>query len=102
MSKIIFLDFDGVITTLKSKWTIDNEKVKLVKQICDATGAKIVISSSWRRCTLEQTIEAITTQETVYGHSPFPYPEYIIDITSRMYGFKYLERDKHYGLCRGV
>ena len=48
MSKIIFLDFDGVITTLKSKWTIDNEKVELVKQICDATGAKIVISSSWR------------------------------------------------------
>ena len=64
MSKIIFLDFDGVITTLKSKWTIDNEKVELVKQICDATGAKIVISSSWRRYTLEQTLEQIKKKFT--------------------------------------
>lgn len=102
MNKIVFLDFDGVITTLKSNWTIDNEKVELVKQICDATGAKIVISSSWRRYTLEQTIEAITTQETVYGHNPFPYPEYIVGITSRMYGFKHGNSEKHYGLCRGI
>ena len=35
MSKIIFLDFDGVITTLKSNWTIDDKKVELVKEICD-------------------------------------------------------------------
>lgn len=27
---------------------IDIEKVKLVKEICDKTGAKVVISSSWR------------------------------------------------------
>lgn len=102
MNKVVFLDFDGVITTLKSNWTIDNSKVDLVKQICDVTGAKIVISSSWRRYTLEQTIEAITNQESVYGHNPFPYPEYIIDITSRMYGFKYGNEEKYYGLCRGV
>lgn len=100
--KIIFLDFYGVITTLKSNWTIDNEKVELVKQICDATGAKIVISSSWRRYTLEQTIEAITTREAERGHNPFPYPEYIVGITSRMYGFKHGNREKHYGLCRGI
>lgn len=100
--KVIFLDFDGVITTLKSKYSIDNGKVELVKNICDATGAKIVISSSWRRYTLEQTIEAITNEEKVYGKNPFPYPEYIIDITSRMYGFKYGNKETHYGLCRGV
>ena len=40
MSKIIFLDFDGVITTLKSNWAIDDKKVELVKEICDITGAK--------------------------------------------------------------
>lgn len=102
MNKIVFLDFDGVITTLKSNWTIDNEKVELVKQICDATGAKIVISSSWRRYTLEQTIEAITTQETVYGHNPFPYPEYIVGITSKMFGLKYADEKTCYSLCRGV
>lgn len=80
MSKVVFLDFDGTITTLKSNWTIDNSKVDLVKQICDVTGAKIVISSSWRRYTLEQTIETITNQELVYGHNPFPYPEYIMTL----------------------
>lgn len=102
IKKCIFLDFDGVITTLKSKWAIDNEKVELVKQICDATGAKIVISSSWRRYTLEQTLEILTNQEKVYGHNPFPYPEYIVGITSRMYGFKYGERETHYAACRGL
>lgn len=102
MNKVIFLDFDGVITTLKSNWTIDNDKVELVKQICDATGAKIVISSSWRRYTLEQTIEAITNQESLIGHNPFPYLEYIVDITSRMYAFKHGNREEHYGLCRGI
>ena len=102
MSKIIFLDFDGVITTLKSNWAIDDKKVELVKEICDITGAKIEISSSWRRYTLEATIEAITKQETVRGHKAFPYPDLIIDITSRMYGFKYGNKEKHYGVCRGV
>ena len=57
MNKIIFLDFDGVITTYASKWEIDNEKCLLVKKICDETGAKIVISSSWRYSTVEKTID---------------------------------------------
>lgn len=60
---------------------------------------------SWKKpqnIALEQTIEAITNEEKVYGKNPFPYPEYIIDITSRMYGFKYGNKETHYGLCRGV
>ena len=99
--KVIFLDFDGVITTLKSKWHIDLKKCVIVKDICDATGAKIVISSSWRRYSLEQTIKAITDEERAFSNPPFPIPEYVIDITSRMYGFKHGEREKHYGLQRG-
>lgn len=55
--KFIFLDFDGVITTFNSRWNIDNEKCLMIKRICDETGAKIVISSSWRYGTLEDTIE---------------------------------------------
>ena len=46
--KVIFLDFDGVITTLESKWRIDIEKVRLVERLCDDTDAKIVVSSTWR------------------------------------------------------
>lgn len=44
-TKIIFLDFDGVITTSKSKWQIDQNKVNLITKICKETGAKIVVSS---------------------------------------------------------
>ena len=50
--KIIFLDVDGELTYMdyKNKETanIDLEKVKLLKEICDKTDAKVVISSSWR------------------------------------------------------
>ena len=46
--KVIFLDFDGVIT-LPPKWHLESDKIKLVKKIVDETGAKIVVSSSWRR-----------------------------------------------------
>lgn len=102
MNKIIFLDFDGVVTTLKSHWHLDKEKMEMVKQICDATGAKIVISSSWRRYTLEQTIELITTKQIESGFEPFLFPELVIDVTARMYAFKSGNRETYYGLYRGV
>lgn len=46
--KIIFLDFDGVITTLKTQWKIDMDKVEIINEICNKTDAKIVVTSSWR------------------------------------------------------
>ena len=49
---IIFLDVDGEITYSdyenEETANIDIEKVKLLKEICDKTDAKVVISSSWR------------------------------------------------------
>ena len=49
---IIFLDVDGELTYSNydnpETENIDIEKVKLLKQICDKTNAKVVISSSWR------------------------------------------------------
>lgn len=49
--KIIFLDVDGELTysNYRNEETadIDIEKVKLLKEICDKTNAKVVISSSW-------------------------------------------------------
>ena len=56
--KVIFLDFDGVIT-IPPKWYIKADKLKYIKQIVDTTGAKIVISSSWRMKSVEETIEKI-------------------------------------------
>ena len=77
MNKIIFLDFDGVITTRDSKWEIDNNKCILVKKICDETGAKIVISSSWRYSTVEKTIDAYKLHDWILT-------PYIIDVTKNL------------------
>lgn len=53
--KVIFLDFDGVLNSveyLSGRETdgvmIDPGKMALLKQIVDATGAGIVLSTSWR------------------------------------------------------
>lgn len=46
--KIIFLDFDGVISTYEKRWTFDMKKLELLKEIVDKTDAKIVVSSSWK------------------------------------------------------
>ena len=57
MRKIIFLDIDGVLNSIdyfeqtkycKGYTEIDPEKVKLLKEIVDRTGAEIVLSSTWR------------------------------------------------------
>lgn len=53
--KIIFLDIDGVLnsrrydrTRSSDEGNIDVTRLPLLKRIVDATGAKIVLSSSWR------------------------------------------------------
>lgn len=100
--KVIFLDFDGVITTPKSQSKLDPTKMALVGRILDTTGAKIVISSSWRRYSLEDTIKHITDADNFFvGGNPFPYPEAVIGVTERMYSFCYPDNDRHFGLPRG-
>lgn len=53
--KLIFLDVDGVLNSLSTKAEIEgytfvsDELIALLKQIVDATDAKIVLSSTWRR-----------------------------------------------------
>ena len=53
--KILFLDIDGVLNNNLTRtitfdgWCfVDDYLVKRLKQIIDATGAKIVLSSTWR------------------------------------------------------
>lgn len=54
MIKVIFLDVDGVLNCNTTRAHIgccvgiEIAKVKLLKQIVDATGAQIVLSSSWK------------------------------------------------------
>ena len=53
--KILFLDFDGVLNSEKYVKNsnefgavIDPDRMILLKQIIDSTGAKIVLTTSWR------------------------------------------------------
>ena len=53
--KILFLDVDGVLNNNRTRtvtfdgWCfVDNYLVRRLKQIINATGAKIVLSSTWR------------------------------------------------------
>ena len=84
--KVIFLDFDGVITTEASGYKIDNDKCKLVEKICIATGAKIVISSSWRRRKLCDTLDEIGwnfyLKKYVIGQTPVRDMERYIEISN--------------------
>ena len=53
--KVIFLDVDNVLNYVGCKYTlgnmyfVDDEKLLLVKNLCDETNAKIVLSSTWRK-----------------------------------------------------
>ena len=102
--KVIFLDFDGVITTMKSRWNLCKEKMAFVKEIVDKTGAKIVISSSWRHSTLESTLDYITTLGNAFVHNvTFLMPEDVVGVTDRIYYHKCSDKEKHeYHVCRGV
>lgn len=53
--KVIFLDIDGVVNCSDTKERspskvigVEQSKIALVKQIIEATGAKLVLSSTWR------------------------------------------------------
>lgn len=55
MNKIIFLDVDGVLNTLTTVREssdglpfVDTRKILRLREIVERTGAKIVLSSSWR------------------------------------------------------
>ena len=52
--KVIFIDIDGVLNSMscKAKFEglpfVEDEKILLLKEIIDYTGAKVVLSSTWR------------------------------------------------------
>ena len=46
--RLIFLDIDGVICC-NNEGVLEQQKLDLLRQVVDATGAKIVLSTDWRR-----------------------------------------------------
>jgi len=99
MKKYIFLDIDGVIATPEytnnGVWCLNPEKQKLLKKIIDNTGAKIVLSSSWRYSSLERTKQHMKDEGFLFN-------DILIDVTIRAY--HYLEKGTkiHLSIPRGV
>lgn len=50
MSKVLFLDVDGVLNNYRTGgiFTVTKSKLRLLQQIVDRTGCKIILSSTWR------------------------------------------------------
>ena len=100
MDKILFLDFDGVITTEKSRYNLDKECCNKIQKIVDATGCKIVISSNWRWGSLEQTMQYLESEfKCKDGKVPF-WPKWfddIIGVTERIY----TQEEKPHHVVRG-
>jgi len=99
MKKIIFLDIDGVLATpqyLKHGiWALNPEKQKMLGRILSETNADIVLSSSWRCNTLEET-------KTHMEKEGFLFTDKIVGITIRAYQLLQRETGVHLSIPRGV
>ena len=100
--KAIFLDFDGVITTQRTRYELDKRKLNILGRILEKTDAKIVISSSWRRYTLEATLEKLNDASGCFMNNMiFPFCDKVVGVTDRLYAFCVGSNEKHYRICRG-
>lgn len=83
--KIIFLDIDGVMTSLKSRYCFSVDCFNALAKILTNTGADIVISSSWRHENVEKTVKSLTNaSKRIINGNPFPFSEKIIGVTPRI------------------
>ncbi|KAJ1459987.1 hypothetical protein M885DRAFT_613089 [Pelagophyceae sp. CCMP2097] len=67
---LIFLDVDGVLNTSQqqlSRQTLDQNCLAHLRLICDAVGARIIVSSAWRR--LGKMMALLTAQLKAAGVS---------------------------------
>ena len=97
MEKYIFLDIDGVIAipsvVKDGLWGLSPDKQFLLGTILDQTDAQIVLSSSWRKSTLGETLLFMEKEGFKFNHR-------IVGITIRAY--HYLEKGIHLSIPRGV
>ena len=63
MTKLIFLDIDGVLDTYKSHYMLDPELMAQLGILLEITDASIVISSSWRAQDVPGTVEFMTDSD---------------------------------------
>lgn len=126
--KVIFLDIDGVLNSFEYRrrlgmqyyaQIIDRKKMPLLKAIVDATGAKIVLSTSWRKYWKEagpqldsvgEQIESIFAEYGLSVHSKIPVLENAgrnAEITAWLDKMRYIDGyvildDKDFGWSEGL
>ena len=84
-NSIIFLDFDGVITNVQSRFKLNKKKLDLLGQIIDTTNCSLVISSSWRKNTIKDTIKYLSDDSQFFMNGmKFPFCDRIIGVTDRL------------------
>jgi hypothetical protein len=98
MDKYIFLDIDGVIATPESLtedriWGLVDSKQDLLGNILEKTDAKLVISSSWRKHNVEETVIKLTNANFRFGGK-------IVGVTIR--GYNHIEKGFSMSIPRGV
>ena len=65
-ASVLFLDVDGVLNRCgESNQGLESDKVALLKEIIDATGCRVVLSSTWRKH--EHLMERITIMFESFG-----------------------------------
>lgn len=79
--KVIFLDFNGVLDNSENYNIVDEENLSILKEVIDATGAKLVISSSIKNTyfysghhnrVMEYLIDVLTKNNIeIYGLTPW-------------------------------
>jgi hypothetical protein len=73
--KVIFLDIDGVLNTFATRRRngiddIDPSRLEMLHQLVDDTGAKVVLSSTWRTMhTIEDMSQRLRLQ--LIGYTPY-------------------------------
>lgn len=89
MSKLIFLDIDGVLDTYKSRYQLDPALMERLGTLIERTGAKIVISSSWRSNDVAGTVDFMTDPDNPsVGNNPFPFTDRIVGVTPILFTMK--------------
>ena len=92
--KIIFLDFDGVLTSSKAYGVLDSEKMELLWKILEKTGASVVISSSWRLFDVESTKKYLVGEGDEYKNTSFRWLDKVVGVTPRPYVDDFINYDE--------
>ena len=94
-SKIIFLDIDGVLSTIRERFRMwDKEAMSNLEKILKETGASIVVSSSWRDSDMQSMLNHFREYECTEGII-----NKIIGVTCR--GYNYVIRGSQLAIVRG-